>query len=201
MAIFFLIRHAATDHTGNRISGRSPGVHLDSQGRSQAEKLAKRLAASGIQRLFSSPLERACETAAPLAKALGLSVQVSPALTDIDFGDWSGRSLAELELLESWKTWNLFRSSLRIPNGEMMPEVQSRMMCEVERLYRQFSKEQLAIISHADPIRCVLAHYLGTPMDLLQRMEISPASVSIVEVNDWGAKVRAINLEINSPMR
>lgn len=190
----FLIRHALTAATGTALSGRSPGLPLTQQGRHQAERLADNLAREGIQRIFSSPLERALQTAAPLACKLGLRVEISEALTDIDFGDWTGALIAKLEPLEKWRQWNLFRSSVRIPNGELMSEVQARMIIEVERLSREFPEEKVALVSHADPIRTVLAHFLGMPLDLLHRLEISPASVTIVDISHWGAQVLQANL-------
>ncbi|HWH67867.1 MAG TPA: histidine phosphatase family protein, partial [Candidatus Sulfotelmatobacter sp.] len=96
MTIFYLIRHGENDWVGKAIAGRSPGVHLNAAGRQQAEQLAKQLAAHPIQQLFSSPLERARETAEPLARRLGLEVQIAPALTEMDFGQWTGKTLAEL---------------------------------------------------------------------------------------------------------
>src|SRR4051794_27642942 len=131
MPTIFLVRHATTDETGVAISGRRPGVHLNSEGRGQALSLAKRLTSQKIHRILTSPMERARETAEPLARALGLQAQLEPALTDIDFGEWAGQTLAALELLEPWKRWNRFRSGLRIPNGETMSEVQNRMMQQI----------------------------------------------------------------------
>lgn len=193
MATLVLIRHALTDPTGTALSGRAPGIPLNSRGCQQAERLAAQLAQSRIRQVFSSPLERARETAAPLAKRLAVALTVSEALTDIDFGEWTGRALAELEPLESWRRWNQCRSCVRVPNGEMILEVQARMMGELDRLCRQFPDEQLAVVSHADPLRTVLAFYLGMPLDSMHRLEISPASVSVVEVRPWGAQVRLIN--------
>ena len=198
MVTIFLIRHGTTDQTGVAISGRRRGVHLNPHGREQALGLARHLGAQPINRIYTSPLERARETAEPLAKALGLQIRVEPALTDIDFGPWSGQTLAALELLDDWKRWNRFRSSLRIPNGELMTEVQGRMMHQMERLLLKHPNETVIVVSHADPIRSVLAHFLGVPLDLLHRIEISPASVSVLEVNDWGAQVRCVNLQYHS---
>jgi broad specificity phosphatase PhoE len=194
MPTFLLIRHATTDMVGHTLSGRLPGVHLNEAGRLQAEQLTERLARHGIQRLFSSPLERARETAEPLANKLGLKIQVSEALTDLDFGDWTNRAIAELQPLPKWQQWNLFRAGVRIPNGELMSEVQGRMVNEMERLSRCFPEDCLALVSHNDPIRAALVHYLGMPLDLMQRLEINPASVSILEVSDWGAQLRCANL-------
>src|SRR5437764_10840686 len=106
MLTLFLIRHATTDETGVAISGRRPGVHLNPEGREQAVFLAKRLAHERLNRIITSPLERARETAEPLARALAFQPQLEPAFTDIDFGDWAGQTLAALEPLKAWKQWN-----------------------------------------------------------------------------------------------
>ncbi len=198
MALFYLIRHATADQTGRVISGRSPGHHLNEHGRQQAQGIARQWAHTRIERVFCSPLERTRETAEPLAGALGLQPQIAADLIEVDFGDWTERTLAELEPLEAWKQWNQFRSTLRIPNGETMPEVQTRMMRAIERLFREFPSGRLALVSHGDPIRTVIAHCLGLPLDFLMRFEISPASVSIVEINTWGPRVQCINVEVES---
>ena len=192
--ILLLIRHANTDATGKAISGRKPGVLLNDEGGTQAEQLASGLAAHHIDEIFCSPLERAQQTAEPLARTRGLVVQTIDALTDIDFGDWAGQLLSALEPNEKWKQWNLFRSSQRIPNGETIFEVQARMLSQVERFTRKFPNGHVAVVSHADPIRTVLAHFLGMPLELLHRIEISPASVSTVRITDWGAQVLRANL-------
>jgi broad specificity phosphatase PhoE len=121
-------------------------------------------------------------------------------VSDIDFGDWSGQLLSHLESIPLWKEWNLFRSSVRIPNGETIFEVQGRMLGEVERLARSFPNAGIALVSHADPIRTVLAHFLGMPLDLLHRIEISPASVSTIRINNWGAQVQQTNLTFFQPI-
>src|SRR5436305_11011237 len=93
MATFFLIRHGANDLLDRAIAGRLPGVHLNAHGRQQAERLAERLAQEPIRRIYSSPLERARETAQPLADRLGLEMRIAPELNEIDFGDWAGQAL------------------------------------------------------------------------------------------------------------
>jgi broad specificity phosphatase PhoE len=170
-----------------------PGVLLNEQGRMQAEQLATGLASRRFDAILCSPLERARQTAEPLAKLSGLAIETVPALTDIDFGDWAGELLSTLESIEKWKQWNLFRSSLRIPGGETIFEVQARMLAVVERLSRTLRDDRVAIVSHADPIRTVLAHFLGMPLDLLHRIEISPASVTTLSISDWGAQIQYAN--------
>ena len=196
MTQFYLIRHAATDTLGREIAGRSPGVHLNEPGRAQAARVAEALGTLPITHLYSSPLERCRETAQPLADRLKLPVTASEALTEVDFGDWTRKSLEELGRLDAWRQWNGFRSAAQIPNGESMVQVQSRIVAELERLRRLHPKTPVAIFSHGDPIRAALTWYLGMPLDLLSRLEIFPASVCVLSVSDWEARIRALNLNV-----
>jgi probable phosphomutase (TIGR03848 family) len=193
MTTFALIRHASHGLVGRAIVGRARGVPLSPEGLRQAEALAERLAASSIQALYSSPLERARATAAPLAARLGLEVQIADELDEIDYGAWTNRSLAELHDLEEWRRFNVFRSGTRIPGGENMVEVQGRMLRLVERLCSAHPDGTIALISHGDVIKATLAYYLGAPLDLFQRIEISPASVSIVRTERYRPEVLLIN--------
>src|SRR5438874_9374343 len=118
MAIFYPIRHATNDLVGKAIAGRGQGIHLNELGREQAERLAEKLANCGITRIFSSPLERAQETAAPLARILNLKIHILEAIQEIDFAGWTGRTFAELQQDADWRRWNSFRLGARVPNGE-----------------------------------------------------------------------------------
>jgi broad specificity phosphatase PhoE len=193
MATFFLIRHASAHGTGRVLAGRSPGVHLTPEGQREAQQLAQRLAHARIHHLFCSPMERTRETAEPIGKALKLPVQISQPLIEVDFGDWTGRAIAELEPDEHWKQWNLFRSTRRIPNGEMLPEVQARMVREMERLATALPNDGIALVSHGEPIRTAVAHFLGISIDLQHRLELSPASLTILECTNWGARLMCFN--------
>lgn len=193
MTTFFLIRHGANDLMKDTIAGRQAGVHLNQEGRRQAEQLAERLEHAGIGKIFSSPLERATETGEPLAKRLGLSVQIEEQLNEIDFGDWTGARLADLDALEHWKQWNVFRSGVRPPKGETMYEVQLRVISLMTRLHREFPHQKIVLLSHGDPIRAALLYWLGMPLDLVHRLEISPGSTSTVVLEQWGATVRSLN--------
>jgi probable phosphoglycerate mutase len=195
VSTFYLIRHAENDWVGKRIAGWLPEVHLNEQGRAQAEVLAERLARSGIGAIYSSPLERAVETAAPLARRLGLEVQTSDAIGEVHFGDWTGCDLAALEADPRWRWFNTFRSGARIPGGELMIETQTRFVAELERLRDREPGGTVAVVSHGDPIKAALAHYAGIQLDLFHRLEISPASVSVVVLEEWGPRLLRINAE------
>ncbi|MGA3023723.1 MAG: histidine phosphatase family protein [Bryobacteraceae bacterium] len=193
MTTFLLIRHGMTDAVGKTITGRFPGVHLNEIGQKQAADLAVRLRLWKIDAIYSSPLERAVETAAPTARRLRLNVMKSEALSEVDFGEWSGRTLEELNQLPEWRLFNTFRSSTRAPGGELATEVQTRMVEQLTRYSRQHPDQTVAVFSHADAIRLTLAHFLGMPIDLMHRLEIRPASVSALRLAEWGPQVLLMN--------
>jgi broad specificity phosphatase PhoE len=193
MTTFALIRHAEHGLLGHAIVGRAPGVRLSPEGSRQAEALAERLEGSSIRALYSSPLEWARATAAPVAARLHLEVQIADELNEIEFGEWTNRTLAELHDLQEWRRFNIFRSGSRIPGGESMVEVQGRMLRLIERLCSTHPAQTVALISHGDVIKATLAHYLGVALDLFQRIEISPASIGIVRIGRYGPEVLLIN--------
>jgi probable phosphoglycerate mutase len=133
------------------------------------------------------------ETARPLSDKTGLKIETSPALIEIDFGDWTGLEFNQLEKTPTWREWNLFRSTTRIPNGEMMAEVQTRMICELQRIRAENRCARIAVFSHGDPIRASLMHFLGMPLDFVHRLEISPASISVLTLDDFGAQICRLN--------
>ncbi|MBV8731242.1 MAG: histidine phosphatase family protein, partial [Acidobacteriia bacterium] len=165
MARFYLIRHAMNDFVGKKLAGRMPGVHLNEEGRAQARLLARKLAAAGIERVYSSPRERALETAEALSEAMGVKVETRPTLDEVESGDWTGKTFAELEADPRWQTYNRFRSGTRVPGGETMLETQGRVVTEILNLYEAHPSATIAILSHADPIRAALVYFLGMPID------------------------------------
>lgn len=184
MTLFLLIRHGDTDAIGHCITGRLPGVHLNASGRRQAEALARNLARLPIRQICSSPMERTRETAAPIAEALGLEITILEGINEVDAGKWSGIDFDELEKDPLWRRYNRFRTGTRIPGGELFIEVQSRMLREAERIAAASPDGVVALVSHADPIKCLLAPFMGIPPDYIMRFEISTASVSILSVSD-----------------
>lgn len=190
---FYLIRHAAHGLLGHKMAGCMSGVCLSDMGQAQAAQLAERLASVPLAVIYSSPLERAQETAAPIAARLGLPVQICPPIMEINYGDWTGLTLDELHARPDWKPYNQFRSGSRIPGGEMMLEAQTRTVAQMQSLCLQHPNEHIALVSHADIIKGALAYYLGMPLDLFLRLEISPASVSILTLNEFGPRVLRVN--------
>ena len=188
-----LIRHGDNDFVGRTLAGWLPDVHLNQSGRRQAERLAERLAGAPIRAIYTSPLERTCETAAPLAARLGLELRLSEALGEVHLGEWTGRGIRDLEDDPQWRRFNAARSSTRIPGGELMLEVQARMVEVFEGFRREHPESLVAAFSHGDPIRVLLLHALGMPLDYINRLEISTAAVSVIELNEWGPVVLRIN--------
>jgi len=193
MTKFLLIRHAITDAVGKHLSGRMPGVQLNEEGCLQAQQLAQRLVALPLAAIYSSPLERAVQTAEPIARALQLPIIESNAFLELNFGEWTGAGFDSLTGTNTFQRFNTFRSHTRIPGGETMLEAQARFVGGLQQLCTQHNGQAVAIVSHADLIKSAIAYYLGVPLDLFQRIEISPASVSIVEVYEETARVMLLN--------
>lgn len=193
MTTCLLIRHATTDHVGHVLSGWTPGIHLSALGVRQAEALAARLAELPLAAIYASPLERAQETAARIAAGRGIDVQTVPEAGEVRFGEWTGRSFAELAGDAEWQRWNALRSIARPPGGESALEVQTRIVALLELLLMAHTGACIAIVSHADVIKLALAHALGSPIDLMRRIEISPASVSTLALDLMDARVLGIN--------
>lgn len=193
MTTIFLIRHGHTDWIGKAIAGHTPGVGLSDAGRQQAADLPRRLAHVPIRAIYASPLQRTCETAEPLARALNLPVQHRPRLIEVNFGEWTGRTMSDLDRDPRWHKFNTQRSTTRAPGGDLMLDVQSRMADELDELRVRHTGETVAVISHQDSIKAAIAHYAGIPLDLFHRFEIQPASVSVLRLADWGPQIVTIN--------
>jgi probable phosphoglycerate mutase len=193
MTRFLLIRHASHDYLSKGIASWLPGVHLNAQGREEAGMLADALAGTRMDALYSSPLERTMETARVIAARVGIAVEEREAFGEVRFGEWTDASFAELDKDPRWRAYNRFRSGTRAPWGEMMIEVQSRVVVEMERIRAERPEATVAVVSHGDTIKAAVMHYAGIAMDFLQRIEISPASVSVVEIADWGPKLTVLN--------
>jgi probable phosphoglycerate mutase len=199
MTTFLLIRHAAHELVEHTLAGRMPGVHLSAEGQRQARRLARRLACLPVAAVYSSPIERALQTAEPLAARLQLAVQHCDGFAEIDFGEWSGKPFDELASDLRWQHWNRFRSGAPLPGGGLMVEVQARAVVAMDDLRRRHPDQLIVVVSHGDVIKAVIAHYLGMSLELLQRMAVSPASVSVVAVDPWGAQVIRLNATAGQP--
>ncbi|HEX2936948.1 MAG TPA: histidine phosphatase family protein [Bacteroidales bacterium] len=193
MTKILLIRHGMTNSVGKRLSGRHPDVHLNEEGRLQAEMLAQRLSHINIHAIYSSPLERALETAKPLGAVHNLMIIPNENFLEINVGNWTNKTFDEIKTDPVFKRFNSFRSTTRIPGGEMMPEAQLRIIAGIEQLRTVHPSETIVIVSHSDLIKAAIAYYAGIHLDMFQRLEIFPASVSIVEVFEDTARILGLN--------
>jgi len=193
MTVFFLVRHGACDGLGEILWGRTEHVCLNEAGKAQAQRLAERFRNVMLDAVYSSPLDRALQTAEAIARAARLEVKQSVAFNEIDFGDWSGTSFQALSHDEVWRRFNTQRSVTSIPGGESFLDVQARVVGELEHLSAQHKDKHVVIVSHADAIKAAVGYVAGTPIDLLQRFEISPCSVSIIAANEYETKLLAVN--------
>ncbi len=193
MTLLLLVRHGTTDATGKRLTGWTPGVHLSARGREQAERLVERLSGVPVDAIYSSPLERCRETAAPLAAARRLRVRTREDLGEVRYGGWTGRPLAQLARTKLWRSVQQVPSSARFPGGESLAEVQERTVRELRRIAAAYPKGAVAVVSHGDPIRLAVAHYAGVHPDLFQRLVIEPASVSAVLLVEGVPRIAKVN--------
>jgi probable phosphomutase (TIGR03848 family) len=193
MTTLVLIRHGHTDTAGKRLSGWTPGVHLSARGREQAERMVERLEGVKIDAIASSPLERCRETAAPLARARRLAVRIRRAWIEVGYGDWTGRSISQLRRTKLWRTVMHAPSNVRFPGGESLLEVQARAVQAALDVAREHPRGTVAIVSHADVIRLLVAHVAGTHPDHLQRWSVDTGSISAVSLSDGVPRLLAVN--------
>lgn len=191
MTIMLLIRHGENDARKTRLVGRLPGIHLNQQGREQAEELARLLADAPIQAVYSSPLERAVETARPIAAALNLQVEQLEELIEINYGEWQGRTFKQIRRSKFWRQVGQDPAGVRFPGGETFLEAQQRAVAALERIAQ--GKDLVAVVTHADIILLALAHYLNMPLKDFHRLEIQPASISVIELKDGQSRILHVN--------
>jgi probable phosphoglycerate mutase len=193
MTTLYLIRHAENDFMRqHKLAGWLPDIHLNDRGRAQADALVPAFHGLRLQALYSSPLERAVETAAPLAHAHDLAVHRRAGLGEIRYGRWQGQPLSRLRRLKLWSQVQATPSRVTLPDGESFRQAQARIVDELERILAQH-RGAVACFSHADPIKLALAHYLGQPLDLYQRLTIEPASISTLIIGDGRVRVQSVN--------
>lgn len=189
-----MIRHGQTPTTGKLLPGRAPGLHLADAGVKQAERAGERIAElKRVDAIYTSPMERARETAAPIGRAVGLRPKVDKGLIECDFGDWTGAELRKLMKLPEWRTVQKAPSTFRFPNGESFTEMQVRMVTALDRLRSKHPGEVIVCVSHADTIKAAMAHALGTHIDLFQRIVISTCSISAIAWTTDGPIALTVN--------
>jgi probable phosphomutase (TIGR03848 family) len=199
MPIFLIIRHGENDYvkTG-RLAGRIPGVHLNEKGRQQAQALGEKLAGAAIKAVYSSPLERAIETAQPIAQALNQEVIIRPDLIEMDFGEWQEKKLKGLSRLKIWKTVQGAPSRMRFPQGETFADAQHRICSELDALAKEHDPKDIVVcVSHSDPIKLAVAFFLGLPLDLFQRLSVAPGSITAMAIGETGSRLLTLNYDLS----
>lgn len=192
-ADILLVRHAAHAHLGHTLSGRMQKISLSPEGAEQARRLADRLAGGRLDALQSSPVLRARETAAAVADRLGVTVTEAEPLNEVDFGDWTGQGFDDLDRDPRWHRWNEQRGEGEAPGGESMAAVQQRIMAHLRQVASAAAGKVVAMVSHCDVIRAAVAGVLGLSLDRLLQFEIGPASVSRIQIGEWGGRVITLN--------
>lgn len=190
-----LVRHGTTPTTGKLLPGRAPGLHLSEAGRAQAERVATRIAELHRRpvAVYASPLERTRETATPIARSLGLRVRTERDLVELDVGEWTGTSLKRAMRRREWAAVQRYPSTFRFPGGESFAEMTARAGAAVLRLVEAHRGQTIVAVSHADPIRALVATASGTPLDLFQRVSVSPCSVSAIAFTADGPRILCVN--------
>lgn len=201
MATIILVRHGENEWVKKqRLAGWIPGIHLNENGRSQAQDVAERLAALRITAVYSSPVARCQETAGYIAHRHNLDVLELPEVGEVRYGKWEGKKIKKLAKKPRWHAVQHYPSRFQFPQGEALREVQFRAIQALERLSARHKDETIVVVSHADVIKLLLAHYLGTHIDLFQRIVIAPASASVVTLLPNGV-VRVLRLNDNGPLQ
>ncbi len=200
MTTFLLIRHGLTDAVGQTMTGHSPGVHLNATGRDQAAALPERLNNVPLAAIYTSPLERTRETAQPVADARGLPIRLEPRFIEVDFGGWTNRRFADLATDPHWQLYNAHRGVTRPPAGEGLIEVQARTVAALLDLHERHPNDVVAIFSHADTIRAILLYVLGMPIDFVQRLDLSPARISVLQLGAGAPHIVQVNGENVPPI-
>ncbi|GGL93200.1 MSMEG_4193 family putative phosphomutase [Nakamurella endophytica] len=195
MATVVLLRHGRSSaNVAGVLAGRSAGVELDDTGREQARRVTDRLSSVTFDALYSSPLTRCRQTLEPLAAATGLAVQVDDRFAEVDYGDWTGRTLSDLASEPLWRTVQAHPSAAVFPGGEGLADVSARAVTAVRSLAAAAGEDGVLLVcSHGDVIKAVLADALGLHLDGFQRIVVSPASLSVIRYTPLRPFVERIN--------
>jgi probable phosphomutase (TIGR03848 family) len=194
MTTLLLIRHGANDWVHGRLAGRIPGIHLNEEGRQQAQAVAQRLADIPLTAVYASPLDRTMETAQAIVAGRDLTITQVPDVREVDYGEWQGAELKELNKHDLWPVVQYYPSGMRFPGGESLGEAQMRMVRALDALCMQHGEHDvIAVVSHADLIKLACAYYMGMHMDLFQRLEIGTCSVTAFRFTKMGPRLVAYN--------
>ncbi|MFJ4653533.1 histidine phosphatase family protein [Nocardia sp. NPDC088792] len=194
-----LLRHGvSTSNTAHTLAGRSAGVDLTDRGREQAQAIARRLGSLPIERIVCSPLLRCQRTVAPLADALNLEAEPDERLLEVDYGDWTGKALADLVTEPLWKVVQRHASGAVFPSGEGLAQVQFRAVSAIREHDREFAMKHGGDVlwvacTHGDVIKSILADAFGIHLDGFQRIVVEPASISVVRYTATAPYVWRVN--------
>lgn len=194
MTTLILVRHATNDWVKKGLlAGWTPGVHLNEEGRAQAQAVGRRLAVLKLAAVYSSPLERALETAQAVAEPQGLAVQMCEGVGEVQYGAWNGQPLRKLYKRPLWASVQVYPSGTRFPGGESIGEMQARVVAALEEIRAVHPQATVAVVAHADVIKAAVAYYAGVPLDLFQRLLVSPASVTMIRFSRFGPRLVLLN--------
>lgn len=188
-----LVRHLPHVHQGRIQVGRMDGVRLAEASERRLPLLSRRFDGVELAAVYASPILRAQRTAHAIADPAELEVRTRPDLIEIDTGEWTGKSFAEIDQDPRSGPWNGARGLARCPGGESMWEVQFRMLRWLEEARAAHPDAAIAAVSHGDPLKALILYALGAPLDFYGRIEPEPGSTSTLEVGDWGAKLIRLN--------
>ena len=194
MTVFILVRHATNDWVKKgKLPGWTKGIHLNAEGHKQAQAAAERLKPLKLDAIYSSQLERAQETARYIADGRKLPVVVRTGLADLKTGEWTGKSVKQAARTKLWKAIQTRPTHTRMPGGESFSEMQGRLINELEQIRGAHPKGIVAVVSHADAIKSIVAYYLKLDLDHFQRIVINPASLTVIQVDDGMARLVRLN--------
>lgn len=191
--ILYLVRHALTPITGIQLTGRMPGFNLSDKGREQAMATGIRLAEVPLKAIYSSPMERCQQTAEAIAAHHPkLTMHTEEQMSEVDYGDWQGKTLKSLYGTKGWQKLRARPADFRFPSGETIREAQTRGVAALEALRVKHKDKPVVVCSHADMIKLAVAAYLGLGIDLYDRINIAPASITTIHLSD--STPRILNL-------
>ncbi len=194
MTTFLLIRHGENDFTGKRLIGRLSGVHLNDCGRKEARAIAEHLNHQELTAIYSSPLERAMETAEPLSQSLSLPIIPCDDLMEVDFGQWQGLTAKEMHRRKLFKLIQDKPSLVEFPGGESYTAAQQRVLSTLAKITDNYpEKARIACFSHCDIIRLAVAGWIGLPLDSFQRLTVQTGSVTILELDQGKSSLKLLN--------
>jgi probable phosphoglycerate mutase len=200
VTIILLVRHGETDWLGEKLAGRLPDIHLNAKGHANAELLSAMLQPLSLAAVYSSPLERAMETAEPTARAAGKSIVRCELLQEVDFGDLAGKVFSDLREMDLWKLVHRSPEAVRYPGGETLVEAQARAVRAVEDIHAQYETGTIALFTHSDTIRLAVAHFLQMPLAAYHALVTDPASVSVLYYTKKAIHLTGLNLPAGSPL-